>query len=113
MTDNDKVPLTKPPRNPVIIEVRGWYPIVVLGFVMLTITFGNVIYTNHVDSQRREAEREALAAVQRAEREADRRWCALMIPLDEAYNNPATPPSTELGRTVARAVRDIRVGLGC
>jgi hypothetical protein len=111
--EEHKVPLVKPPRGPVIIEIRGWYPIVVLGLVMILITAGNIIYTNHVDSERRAAEREALAAVQATEREADRRWCTLMTLLDGAYNNPATPPTSELGRAVAKAVRDIRVDLGC
>jgi hypothetical protein len=113
MSEPEKVPLKKAPRGPVVIEIKGWYPIVMLGFVLLLVTFGNVIYTNHVDGERRQAEREALAAVQQAEREADRRWCTLMGLLDSAYSNPSTPPTTELGRAVAKAVHDIRVDLGC
>jgi hypothetical protein len=112
-TPPKRVPLSKSHRGPVVIEIRGWYPIVMLGFVMLLTTFGNIIYTNHVDSERVKAEREALAAVQQAEREADRRWCTLMGLLDNAYNNPATPPASDLGRAVAKAVHDIRVDLGC
>lgn len=109
----DKVPLRKPHRGPVVIEIRGWYPILMLGLVMLMMTFGNIIYTNHVDGQRREAEREALAAVQQAEREADRRWCSLMGVLDGAYNNPATAPTTPVGKAVAKAVHEIYTSLGC
>jgi len=112
-TPSDKVPLSKPPRGPIVIQIRGWYPIAMMGLVMILITAGNIIYTNHVDSERVKAEREALAAVQQAEREADRRWCTLMTLLDNAYNNPATPPVSELGRAVAKAVHDIRVDLGC
>lgn len=113
MKTGDRVPLTKTPRHPVVIEIRGWYPIVMVVVVMILITAGNIAYTNHVDDERRQAEREALAAVQRAEREADRRWCKLMGIMNDAYNNPATPPSTPLGVEVAKAVREIYMDLGC
>ncbi len=109
---DDKVSLTKP-RNPVVIEIRGWYPLVIIGLVLVLITAGNIIYTNHVDAQRHKAERQALAAVQQAEREADRKWCTLMGIMNDAYNNPATPPASPLGAAVAKAVRQIYMDLGC
>ncbi len=107
---DDKVSLTK---KPIIIQVHGWYPIVIICFVVMLLTIGNIFFTYTVDQKRAETEQRARDKMAAQQREADRRWCALMVPLDDAYNNPATPPSTELGRSVARAVRQIRVGLGC
>lgn len=50
------------------------------------------------------------SAHQRAEQ--DRRWCALLTTLDEAYGTPPGP-STELGRRVAEEIHRLRVRFGC
>lgn len=44
-------------------------------------------------------------------RRNDRRWCALLVPLDNAYS--ATPPQTQTGRDVAAAIRRLRQQHGC
>lgn len=111
VTDEEKVSLKR--RGPVVIQVRGWYPLLMMGLVMVLLTVGNIVYTNRVDGNRARAEAEARAAVQAAERKADRRWCTLMILLDGAYNNPATQPTTSFGREMARAIHEIRLDLGC
>lgn len=43
-----------------------WWYIVVVSVVVFVLSIAGVLYTRHVDSQR-----------ERAEREADRRWCEL------------------------------------
>lgn len=52
----------------------------------------------------------AVSAHQRAE--ADRRWCALLATLDDAYQGPPRPTS-ELGQKVAEEIHRLRVGFGC
>jgi hypothetical protein len=59
-----------------------------------------VMYVRHVD---REAEQR--------EREADRRWCELLVTMDDAYGS--TPPQTELGRRIATAMHQLRTDFGC
>jgi hypothetical protein len=66
---------------------------------------GGVGYTNYVQSQARhrtEAERA----------ESDRRWCALLTELDNAYAT-SPGPTTEVGKKVAAEIHQLRVGLGC
>ena len=43
--------------------------------------------------------------------ENDRKWCTLLVEMDEAYG--ASPPSTETGRRIAQAIHQRRVDLGC
>lgn len=51
-----------------------------------------------------------VAAHQRAE--SDRRWCALLGDLNQAYSAPPGP-TTELGRRVAVEIRRLHDGFGC
>jgi len=52
--------------------------------------------------------------VAEAQRHAsDEKWCALLVTLDESYNDPAHAPSTELGRNIAKAIHDLRNGYNC
>lgn len=60
-----------------------------------------VLYTGYVDGQR-----------EAAEREADRRWCQLLVPLDDAYT-AGPPPTTEVGKRVAVAIHNLRIAFGC
>jgi hypothetical protein len=44
--------------------------------------------------------------------ESDRRWCALLTELDNAYAT-SPGPTTEVGKKVAAEIHQLRVGLGC
>lgn len=39
--------------------------------------------------------------------------CGIIVILDNAYQNPRTPPTTALGRTLAQAIATYREFLGC
>jgi hypothetical protein len=85
--------------------VRFGYAVVVAFFAVVAIAFAGVVYTNHVQSQaqhRAEAERA----------ESDRRWCALLSELDNAYKGPPAP-TTEVGRKVAAEVHQLRESFRC
>jgi hypothetical protein len=88
----------------------GPYYLISAMFLSLALALGlGYAYVNKLD-------REARAEVQKAREEAnknDRRWCQLMIELDNAYNDPATAPTTELGRRIASTVHELRLNLGC
>lgn len=45
------------------------------------------------------------------ERENDRKWCALLDPLDDAYQS--TQPATPLAGKVRDAIHQLRIDLGC
>lgn len=91
-------------RRPIEINIKGWYPIVVVVAVMVLITAGNIWWTYQVDHKRAEAE-------ERARRESDARWCNLMVTLDDAYSS--VTPATEVGRKVAKSIKDLRTDLRC
>jgi hypothetical protein len=85
--------------------VRLSYAIVVAFFACLAVALAGVVYTNHVQGQaqrRTEAERA----------ESDRRWCALLVELDNAYHAPPGP-TTKTGIKVAVEVHQLRVDFGC
>lgn len=113
MTEDSRVDLKRQPRRPIVIHLKGWYPLVMMGLVMILVTVGNVFYTIHVDAKRQKSEERARAAVVAAEREADRRWCKLLIPLDDSYQSNPNVQASELGRRVAAAIHDIREETGC
>lgn len=54
----------------------------------------------------------ALAIAQYQRAESDRRWCALLGDLDQAYSTPPGP-TTDLGRRVATEIHRLRDGFGC
>jgi len=76
------------------------YAILAVLLSVLMLGVGGHFYIGHVDRQR-----------EAAERESDRRWCELLTTLDEAYST--VPPTTELGRRVATAIRTLRTDLSC
>lgn len=61
---------------------------------------GAILYTNYVDGRS-----------EQRERANDRKLCTLLIVLDDAYSS--TPPTTDLGREVAAAIRKVRGDYGC
>jgi len=55
-----------------------------------------------------------VVAVQLAEqnaREAEHKWCAIVVTLDDAYSS--RPASTPLGRDIAAKMAQLRKDLGC
>lgn len=86
---------------------------VLVAVVLSTMGLGGagIVYTNWAVGEQRKAERRAEAELLRAEREADRRWCELLITLDDAYG--ATPPQSSTGQRLAADVHNLRVDLGC
>lgn len=85
--------------------IRLSYAIVVAFFACLCVALAGVVYTNYVQKQ---ADRRSTA--ERAD--SDRRWCALLSDLDDAYQAPPGP-TTEVGRKVAAEIHRLRVGFGC
>jgi hypothetical protein len=80
--------------------------------LMFFLMFGmNALYTLHVDNLRAEATAQAQRELDAARAEQDRRWCALLEPLNRAYSS--AEPATDLGRQVADAVRQIARAFGC
>lgn len=63
------------------------------------------------DQQRDRIEREAETAIVAQEREADRRWCALITQIDD--NNRQRPPRTPTGQQFAKIIAQLRTELGC
>lgn len=56
----------------------------------------------------------SVAAIQYADhtnRVSERKWCALIVELDDAYRSQT--PRTELGRSIAEAIRMLRRDFGC
>lgn len=85
--------------------VRFWYAIAVAFVACVVVAAGSVFYAMGVQ---RQAERRT-----RAERvESDRRWCALLVDLDDAYRT-VPGPSTEVGRKVAAEIHNLRLSFGC
>lgn len=82
------------------LSMPRWYLLLVVCLSLVTLAGMNIGYTSYVDSQR-----------EKAEREADRRWCQLLTTLDSAYT--AAPPTTPTGVRVAEAVRTLRLTLQC
>lgn len=77
-----------------------WIVLVSIVLSVMALAVAGVSYTSYVDGQR-----------ERSEREADRRWCQLLEPLDDAYTT--VPPTSELGRRIAEAIHNLRVEFDC
>lgn len=81
-----------------------WYTIAAIVGSVLLLAVAGVAYTNYALRQSAASEREA-------DRRNDARWCALLVPLDNAYT--ATPPQTQTGKDVAAAIHRLRQQHGC
>lgn len=76
-------------------------------------TGSSMVYANRAA---RLAEERAIAVAQENARlaaESDRLWCTVLGRLSSTWNDPNSPPQTELGRQVAEDFRDLLAGLGC
>jgi hypothetical protein len=82
------------------LSTPRWYALVVIVVSIMALAIAGVLYTNY-----------AIARQDKIERENDRRWCELLVTLDEAYQG--NPPQSETGRAVARTIHDLRNALGC
>lgn len=103
----DRVNLAKPPPR-VVVQVHGWYPLVMLVIVFIAVTVLNVLYTNHVDQRRQDADARAKAAAQASSRE---QTCKLVVAFDDLYKE--TPPATPAGQNVAALWAQYRRQLNC
>lgn len=82
------------------LSMPRWYLLVaIVGSVMLLAAAG-IAYTNW-----------SIGRQNATERENDRRWCEMLVTLDDAYSS--TPPQSELGRRLAADIHKLRVDLGC
>ena len=86
------------------VEMPLWWTLVITGFAIFAVVISGVLYTRSIDQKRAESER-------RIRIENDKRWCALLKPLDKAYN--ATTPATELGKQVADAIHALVLSFSC
>lgn len=84
--------------------IRVWYAMTVTFVVTIAFAGASVLYANHA------AERAAERAEQ-IDRESNRRWCTLLVTMDEAYR--ASPPATPAGKTMAAEVTRLRAEFGC
>lgn len=75
------------PRQPV------WYSLVAILISVLVTVAATVVYTNSTA------------------RESERKWCSLVSTLDDAYR--ITPPTTEIGRKLARDIHTLRERFDC
>jgi hypothetical protein len=75
------------PRQPI------WYSLVAVVVSMILLTVLGAWYTN------------------RTAAESERKWCELLGVMDEAYSS--SPPRTEIGRQLARAMNKLRSDFGC
>lgn len=87
--------LNKPgtPGTETAISRGHWWSLAVVYFTLLVIAVGNVVYTQHVDH------------------ESNRKWCELIMSLDNAYKE--APPQTPTGIKIAQDVARLRVNLDC
>lgn len=100
-------------RGPIIIQIKGWYQIFIIGFVLVGLTVGNLFYTIHLNNKQHDTETRARAAIVAAERKADQRWCKLLVPLDDSYQSNPNIQATDIGRRVAAAIHEIRRETDC
>lgn len=84
------------------------YALLVVFVTMVVVGVANVLYTNHVDDQRRADQARSDRAATEAARASS---CELIVAFDELYKE--TPPTTPAGVRVAAVWRTYRAQLGC
>jgi hypothetical protein len=84
--------------------IRVWYAMTVTFVVTIAFAAASVLYANHAAEQAVERSNEI-------DRESNRRWCALLTTLDDAYKQ--TPPKTDAGRNLAAETVRLRREFGC
>ena len=105
--EQPKVNLAKPPAR-VVVQVHGWYPIVMLVLVFVLISGLNIWYTTHVNNERHKADVKAAETARAASRI---QTCQLVVAFDELYKE--TPPTSPAGIKVAELWAGYRRQLNC
>lgn len=89
-------------------------------YVLLLVLAATVIGTGssmvYANRAARMAEKRAIAVAQENARlaaETNRLWCKVLGRLTSTYNDPSSPPQTELGKQVAEDFRVLLAGFGC
>lgn len=80
--------------------VRMWYAVIVSFLSALVIAGVSMQYANHVGAQLRQEQAES-----------DRRWCALLNNIGDAYRQ--NPPTTPAGKGQAAEINKLRTEFGC
>lgn len=83
-----------------LLTTPRWYLLVAVVVSMMLLAAAGIVYTNW-----------AIGRQDKAERENDRRWCEMLVTLDDAYGS--SPPQSELGRRLAADIHKLRIDLGC
>jgi len=96
------------------MKQRALLYVLLLALVASALAAGSaMVYANRAA---RLAEQRAVAVARETERvaiENDRRWCTVLGRLTGTYNDPASPPQTELGKQIAEDFRVLLASLGC
>lgn len=82
-----------------------WWFILVSVVAFIVLAVAGLFYTNAVAEK---SERE----LKDLQRTSERRWCRLLVTLDDA-NNPPTNAQSELQRRIAAEIHQLRTELGC
>lgn len=90
-------------------QIRRMLRAVVVAYVTAFVLSASAVFVSVYASQNaiEESEHKSAAALS----ESQRKWCALLVPLDDGYK--VTPPPTESGRRFARIIHGLRVDFGC
>lgn len=81
--------------------IPRWYALMSM-FIGVAVSLGITLWYITVVDRQSDRDNEA----------NDRKWCTLLVELDDAYS--AGPrPTTEVGRRVADAIHQLRIDLGC
>lgn len=84
--------------------IRLWYAVTALVMSCVVIAAVSVQYANWT-------RQETIRETQRQQRESERRWCALLSTLVDAYS--AQPPRSPAGVAVAERVTELHRQFGC
>jgi hypothetical protein len=99
-------PVLRPSRNRAYVIVSC----IVSLFVAVALSIG---YSAQAVHSTEAANAKAIAVAQQANRHSLQQICGIIVILDDAYHNPATPPTSSLGKKLADAMHTYREFLGC
>lgn len=92
--------MTRPDGRP------GWYSW--LAMLLSSLTMGALAIIVSISLAGK-----ALDKAEQARRDADAKWCSLLVTLDDSYSDPAHVPSSLLGKAIAKAIGDLRKAYAC
>lgn len=82
------------------VGFKLWYLLVSMIVTLVIVAALGWVYTGRVDREN-----------DRANELNDRKWCNLLIVLDDSYKE--APPTSRTGQLVATSIRKLRNDLGC